>query len=137
LEVRFLFQPEFKGMGTNMNTKHRTNVSVAFIFTASDDELLEALDVLVANAAAGDRNAVGAIAIAFGPVLLDEARNELGRVHEQDAGDVVQQFYLELLEGILRFPAIRGAAIPWMKRMVRVIARVHVRGHPPDWGSAA
>lgn len=27
----------------------------------------------------------------------------------------------------LRFPAIRNAAIPWMKRMVRLLAREHLR----------
>ncbi len=108
----------------------------SYIFTASDQELLDELDVLVANAARGDRDAVGAIAIAFGPTLLKVAHEELGPVHAKEAGDVFQDLCLHLLEGDLLFPGIRGGGLPWLKRMVRALARAHLRGGGPDWDLA-
>jgi hypothetical protein len=64
----------------------RTAQAAARRFTATDDELLDQLDHLVGLAALGDRAAIGAVAIAFGPTLLDEARAALGPTREQDAG---------------------------------------------------
>jgi hypothetical protein len=81
-----------------------SNAATTLIFTATDDELYDQLDVLVANAAKGDGPAVGAIAIGFGPMLMKEARMELGELWHQDAGDVVQEFHLRLLAGELSFP---------------------------------
>ena len=57
----------------------------------NDDDLLDDLDELVANAARGDGRAVGAIAIAFGPMLLAVARVELGAAHAADDADVLQK----------------------------------------------
>jgi DNA-directed RNA polymerase specialized sigma24 family protein len=89
---------------------------------STDRQLLDQLDELVAAAAAGNTRAIGAIAIAFTPLLLKEARQELGRRHRQDAGDVLQEFFLALVVGKLTFPSIRGGALPWMKREVRSLA---------------
>src|SRR5271156_6153241 len=97
-------------------TKSHRNVAIRFIRTASDRELLDQLDELVSDAVAGDRRAIGAIAIAFGPTLLKEIRRELGALFAQDEGDVMQDFCLAMTEGKLTFPPIRGAALPWMKR---------------------
>ena len=120
-----------------IDNKNTGNAAQKLLFTATDDELLEELDTLVAHAAEGDRQAVGAIAIAFGPMLLDEAREALGPVHAQDGGDIVQDLAVKLLEGALLFPRIRGAAIPWLNRMVRVLAQEHRwRSRPPP-GDAA
>lgn len=81
-----------------------------------------------------DERAVGAIAIAFAPMILEEAPSALGERYRLDDADVMQDFIVKLLEGRLRFPEVRGAAIPWMKRMAKVIAQGHLRkvGVPPD-----
>jgi hypothetical protein len=42
-------------------------------------------------------------------------------------GNVVQEFFLKMTEGALRFPPIRGGALPWMERTVRAMAEAHVR----------
>ena len=47
----------------------------------------------------------------------------------------MQDFCLAMLEGKLVFPKIRGGAIPWMKRMVRVIARSKWKGPDGDRAS--
>jgi DNA-directed RNA polymerase specialized sigma24 family protein len=99
----------------------------------SDQDLLDELDSLVDRAARGDSRAVGAIAIAFGPTLLSEAHDVLGESWSHHAGDVLQSFFLALCDRTLTFPHVRGAALPWMRRMVRSRAleqrRVCV---PPD-----
>jgi hypothetical protein len=102
----------------------------------TDEQLLDELDELVLRATEGDSRAVGAIAIAFSPTLLEVAREELGPIHRQDDADVLQTFCLELMEGQHVFPRIRGAAIPWMKRMIRIIARRHIGERGPDWDLA-
>ena len=104
--------------------------------TLTDAELLDELDDLVAAAAAGDSRAIGAIAIAFGPLLLKDVHQELGDLFQQDAGDVLQDFFLALTEGKLIFPSIRGGGLPWMKREVRSLAREHLRQRGPDWDLA-
>jgi len=106
------------------------------LFTASDEQLLDELDTLVGNAARGDSDAVGAIAIAFGPSLLAAAREELDPANRKDAGDAFQDLCLCLLESRLRYPGIRGGALPWLKRMIRVLARARNNGHLPDWDHA-
>jgi hypothetical protein len=113
-------------------TRDNRNEAIAYVVTLSDEELLDELDQLVAHGATGDSRAVGAIAIVFSPVLLEEARAELGREHEQDAADVLQTFYLELMEGQLCFPRIRGCALHWMKRTVREIAQRHIGPRGPE-----
>ncbi len=114
--------------------KTHRNVAIRPIHTATDAELLDQLDQLVADATAGDTHAIGAIAIAFGPALLKEIHVELGALFHQDAGDVLQDFFLALTEARLTFPLIRGGALPWMKRMVRLLAREHLRHRGNDWG---
>jgi DNA-directed RNA polymerase specialized sigma24 family protein len=115
------------------HAKNTAPAAALFPCDAPDDELLEAFDELVAEAAKGNRRAIGAIAIAFGPTLYDEARDALGPDGKQDGGDVVQDFFLGLCEGKLVFPAIRGAGIPWMRRTIRAIAERHRRARrPPD-----
>jgi hypothetical protein len=54
------------------------------------------------RASHGDERALGAIAIAFGPTLLREARVELGPF-DSHAGDVLHDFFASLLEGRSRF----------------------------------
>jgi hypothetical protein len=119
-----------------MTIRNSSNAAPRFIFTATDDELLEDLDVVVLHATQGDGPAVGALAIAFGPMLMKEARMELGAVWHPLAGDVVQELHVRMLAGELTFPRIRGAAIPWMKRTVRGIAREHLEKEEPG-GDAA
>jgi hypothetical protein len=101
-----------------------------------DAELIAQLDDLVREATRGCRRAIGALAIAFGPRLTQEAREELGPRWEQESADVIQDFFLAMCEGRLVFPAIRGAAIPWMTRIVREMARKYLRDREPPGGMA-
>jgi hypothetical protein len=95
------------------------SVARRFIGTASDEEVLEQFDELVSKAVGGDRRAIGAIAIALGPTLLQEARRALGEGREQEAGDVVQRFFLAMAEGTMRFAGERGTGLSWMKGVIR------------------
>jgi DNA-directed RNA polymerase specialized sigma24 family protein len=63
----------------------------------SRTQLLDQLDDLVLHATRGDRQAIGAIALAFTRELLAEANAVLRNEH--DAADAVQDVFLALLEG--------------------------------------
>jgi DNA-directed RNA polymerase specialized sigma24 family protein len=75
----------------------------------TDAQLQDALDALAMRASRGDRRAIGAIAIAFGPRLLQEARAVLGDL-EQEAEDVLQDFFLCLVDRRSRFTPVRAIA---------------------------
>ncbi len=94
-----------------------------YIATATDEELLEQLDELVAAAVGGDRRAIGAIAIAHGPALLKEARRALGKGRKHQAGYVLQRFFLAMTEGTMAFAGKPGTGLAWMKSRVRAGAR--------------
>ena len=88
----------------------------------NDKSCQEDFDDLVLRASEGDRRAVGAIATALGKSLLEEARSVLKEL-DDEAGDVVQDFLLFLLEARAPFNRARGPAMKWMYRMVRTIAQ--------------
>jgi hypothetical protein len=84
------------------------------------------LDDLVRRAFESDRQAIGAIAISYGPRLLEEARACLpGLEHEAD--DVLQDFLLALLERRSRIAPAHGYAIEWLCEAVRALARQRKR----------
>ena len=87
---------------------------------------------LVVRATQGDRRAVGAIAAAFGPVLLREARAVLGPF-KQDDEDVVQDFFLSLLDGRLRYVPPQGRAAEWMCGVVRAMAKTYRKEREREW----
>lgn len=101
----------------------KTNNTVLSRDFQTDERLIDDLDALVVAASQGNRRAIGAIAIAFGPRLLDEARKALGKSFADEAPDVVQDFFLSLCEGRSRFVPKRGRALPWMFGIVRATAR--------------
>jgi DNA-directed RNA polymerase specialized sigma24 family protein len=108
-----------------MKTAHSHNSFSYLNPPKTDAHLQDELDVLMDRASQGDRRAVAAIAVCFGPSLHKEARAVLGRF-KQEAADVLQDFFVLLLEGRSRFtPPVQGRAIPWMFGMVRAIAREH------------
>lgn len=89
---------------------------------STDDELTDGLDACVRDATLGDRRAIGCIAIALGGHLHDEARAALGPRYQDGAAEVVQDFLLGLAERRFTLPAIRGCAMPWMRRAIRSLA---------------
>jgi DNA-directed RNA polymerase specialized sigma24 family protein len=115
----------------------RGSVAVLSTHAATDAELLQQLDELVADAARGNGQAIGAIAIAFGSTLYAEIREALGDALRRDAADILQDFLVSLAEARLHFPRVRGSALPWMKRMVRSIAVEHRRQRSADTGRPA
>jgi|HubBroStandDraft_1064217.scaffolds.fasta_scaffold53648_2 hypothetical protein len=84
-------------------------------------QIQDDFDELVKRAARGDRRAVGSIAIAFGPMILGEARVVLGEYANEDV-DVLQDFLLFLIDARSFFHPGHGRAIPWMCRIVHAIA---------------
>ena len=88
----------------------------------SDTQIQDDFDELVMRASRGDSRAVGAIAVALGPMILEEARVVLGEYADEDS-DVLQDFLLLLLEGQSRFRPSHGRAVLWMCRTVRAIAQ--------------
>jgi hypothetical protein len=99
------------------------NPSTALLLLPDAGEsIADALDACVRDAIRGDHRATGRIAMALGGFLHDEARAALGPRFEQSASDVVQDFYLGLLEGRFTFPGIRGCATVWMRRVIRTLA---------------
>jgi DNA-directed RNA polymerase specialized sigma24 family protein len=100
----------------------------------TDEQLIDDFDGLVVKASHGDPRAVGAIAIAFGPRLLAEAKAVLGRSFDSEASDVLQDFFLSLVEGRTRFVPQRGRALPWMFGIVRAAALKARADREKDWG---
>ncbi len=96
-----------------------------YIATATDAELLEQIDELLAEALAGDGRAIGAIAIGLGPTLLREVHEELGEGFQQGSGDALPWFFRAMSEGTMTFQGELGTGLDWMKRIVRVRAREH------------
>ncbi|HEY8090183.1 MAG TPA: hypothetical protein VIF09_20120, partial [Polyangiaceae bacterium] len=90
-----------------MNKKSNAVRKNASFALRTPEDVVDEFDELVAAAAGGEPRAVGAIAIAFFPNLIAEARHALGPAHEQDDADVVQELMVKLLEGALTFPRIR------------------------------
>jgi DNA-directed RNA polymerase specialized sigma24 family protein len=99
----------------------------------TDAQCQDEFDDLVVHASQGDHRAVGAIAIALGPMLLEEARTVLGEF-EQEAEDVLDDFLLSLLERRAPFTPAHGRATPWLCRIVRAIAQQRRRERARDWG---
>jgi DNA-directed RNA polymerase specialized sigma24 family protein len=89
---------------------------------SNDTQVQDDFDDLVRLAVRGDRRAVGAIAMALGPMLLDEARVVLGEYADEDS-DVLQDFLLVLLEGRSRFQPVHGSAVVWLCRTIRAVAQ--------------
>jgi DNA-directed RNA polymerase specialized sigma24 family protein len=94
------------------------------IHTNTDAQRQADFNDLVWRATHGDRRALGAIAIAISPTLLEEARQVLGEF-AQEAGDVLQDFFVALLEGQSRFVPAHGRALEWMCGVIRAMARQH------------
>jgi DNA-directed RNA polymerase specialized sigma24 family protein len=86
----------------------------------------------VACASRGDRRAIGAIAIALGPTLLIEARLVLG-AFDDEAADVLQDFFLFLVERRWLAPPPQGRAMHWMRIIVRTIAVQRRRERERRW----
>jgi len=96
-------------------------------------QIQDEFDDLVTRACDGDRHALAAIAIAFSARLLKEARQELGHF-KQDAGDVLADFYLAVMEGEALFDPAKERAGVWMRRIVRELARRYRAARARDWG---
>jgi hypothetical protein len=86
-------------------------------------------DRLLKAATRGDLDATAWIAISFADMLRDEATIVLGDALAHEAQAVVQQF-CDTLDS-LRFRMRRGAALPFMRRQVRALARDVRKSHEP------
>jgi hypothetical protein len=91
-----------------------------------DEQQEREFDTLVEEAAAGDERAVGAIAAALGPMLLEDARTVLEEFQEE-ADEVLRDFFQSLLDRRLRFDRDYGSALPWMCGVVQGIAHLRYR----------
>jgi hypothetical protein len=108
-----------------MNTKLRTPIPQSFNHpiprswptpgTPSD-----LLDALVRRAASGDKSAIAGLARVFRARLEREAAR---LVPVSEAGDLVQDLLLRLLEGSLAPPGEDQPAVPWL--LGALAARVH------------
>ena len=85
----------------------------------TDAQLLDELDELVLAAVGGDRRAIAALAIGYGPVLLREARKMLGPARAHEAGDVLGELFVEMLGGTLVFVPGQDRARGWLKGQLR------------------
>jgi DNA-directed RNA polymerase specialized sigma24 family protein len=81
-------------------------------------------DLLVARAADRDPDAVAQVLTRLSDMLLEEARWVLGEIFAHAAEDVVQDLGEALLEGLLSFDRGRRGGIGFLRRTVRVMARI-------------
>jgi len=107
----------------------RFHVSSPVNRNASDSaQIQDEFDDLVVAAAGGDARAIGAIAVALGPTLREEARVVLGEYADED-WDVLQDFLVVLLEGRSRFRPAHGRAVTWLCRTIRAMAQTRRLEH--------
>lgn len=116
-----------------MKTHSKTQLHLVPLRLLTDEQLQDEFDALVANACRGDHRAAAAIEIAFRESLVRAARAEMGEF-AQDAEDVVQDFFVFLLEGESPFLPQQGRAIAWLHEIVRTLARKYRRDRAREWG---
>jgi hypothetical protein len=95
-----------------MKTANARNARLSNTQPQTDAQHRDDFDDLVRRATHGDRLALGAIATALSSPLLEEAREVLGEDFAQEAGDVLQDFFVMLLEGRSRFVPAQGPRHP-------------------------
>jgi hypothetical protein len=117
-----------------MKTANALEQQFSFTESQTDAQLEDDFDDLARRATHGDGRALGAIAIAMSPMFLEEARDALGEHFAREAGDVLQDFFLMLLEGRLRFMPAYGRAIEWMCGIIREMARMRRVECEVRWG---
>jgi DNA-directed RNA polymerase specialized sigma24 family protein len=117
-----------------MKTANARNRQLSVVQPQTDAQHQDEFDDLVQRATRGDRRALGAIAIALSPTLLQEAREVLGEDFAQEAGDVLQDFFLMLLEGRSRFVPAHGRGLAWMCGIIRSMARRYRKAREMEWG---
>ncbi len=112
----------------------RKNTTLGIHDMQTNEQRQDAFDDLARLATEGDRRAIGAIAMAISPTLLEEARAGLGEF-EQEAGDVLNDFFVSLIERRMRFVPAHGRAMPWMCGVVQAIAQQRKREREREWDS--
>jgi DNA-directed RNA polymerase specialized sigma24 family protein len=105
-----------------------SNLRTIWIDKDTDRERPEEFEDLVRQACGGDRWAFDVITFAYGPSLLEEARQVLGPYRDY-ADDLVRDFLLSLSEGRRRFVPKYRDGVRWMFRIVRLLAREYVQLH--------
>src|SRR5258708_29265552 len=80
-------------------------------------------DDLLESALRGSPLAAAEIAAAYGALLRLEAEAVLGGALAHEAEDVVQDFFVSLLEADQDLMPARGRALSWMRGVVRAMAR--------------
>ena len=111
------------------------NLARSFLatFRLTDAERSDELARVLA-ACAGNRLALTIVVEAFGPPLLAQARATLGPDFVHEAPDVLQDLWLALAEGTLRFtPGAKGAS-EWLIAAARAIATTRRDERHRDWG---
>jgi hypothetical protein len=96
------------------SSRKRSNVA--------DGELLDQFDQLVLRAVLGDRGAIAALSIGYGPVLLQQARKLLGKAWASEAGPVLADLFAGMLEGTLEFVPGRDRGRAWLRAKLRGFA---------------
>jgi hypothetical protein len=79
-------------------------------------------DTLVSDASRGDRRAIGALAIGYGPTLLAQAREALCEERQQEDADVLQELFLEMTRGAHPFEPGGQRAVEWLRGRVQCLA---------------
>jgi DNA-directed RNA polymerase specialized sigma24 family protein len=87
-----------------------------------DSQLQAGLDTLVHRASLGDRRAIGAIAVAYGPALLACARLALGAERATEDADVLQDLFVCMTRAKLPFVPGRDRALAWLEEQLVALA---------------
>jgi hypothetical protein len=83
---------------------------------------LDEFDALVLNAARGDRRAIGALAVGYGPTLLKQAREALGRSRVQQDEDLLQDLFVGMTQASFNFVPGRDQGPAWLQTQLRILA---------------
>jgi DNA-directed RNA polymerase specialized sigma24 family protein len=82
------------------------------------------LNDLIVRAAKGEKSAIAAMAVTFGPILRNLAAAAM-EPFAQDAEDVVQDFLTNLVAGQSRIVPEPERSIEWMFGVIRAAARAY------------
>ncbi len=115
-----------------MSHSNRTNIATYASPEATHAAQIRNLEAAIHLACEGDTEAADQVARALRDRMVAAARDNLG-VFVMDAEDIVDDLFVEMLEGHVHPPRGHGRAVPMLLRLVSDMARRHMLERAADW----
>jgi len=115
-----------------MSHANRSNIATYTSPEATQSARTRSLEAAVHLACDGDTDAADQVARELRERMVAAARDNLG-IFFMDAEDVVDDLFVEMLEGHVHPPRGHGRAVPMLLRLVADLARRRMLERAADW----